>query len=158
MGEIIKKIGNAVYYIIIAAVLVYIIYSGKYLIIYGTVKRLFVTIEKPYLSWEPDYSHAMARVKAENKPLFVLITAPDWCSYCKALEATTLQSEHVASFVYENYVALQILDTSPERKNFSYNSYPTILILSAEGKELERVKGFIGDRMLLSLLKEHSGK
>lgn len=158
MREQIQKLGNLTYYIIIGAALVYIVYSGKYLVIYGTIKRQFVTIEKPALNWQVDYYAAMERVKAENKPLFVLITAPEWCTYCKALEATTLQSQEITTLINDSYVALQILDTTPERKKFTFKSYPTILIFSASAEELERVKGFIGDRLLLSLLKEHADK
>lgn len=40
----------------------------------------------PTINWETSYKEAVAKAKAENKPLLVYFTGSDWCGICKLLD------------------------------------------------------------------------
>ncbi len=68
------------------------------------------------LSWADSYADAVAKAKAENKNVLVLISK-DRCRWCKKLKTTTLQDEAVVARVERGYVAVEVtrgVDDYPE--------------------------------------------
>jgi thiol:disulfide interchange protein DsbD len=93
---------------------------------------------------EQDLEGALARAKAEHKLVLVDIYA-DWCAQCKELDEKTWPEAGVKQWIAQNAVAIRI-DTDAKRKDLAtklqIRSYPTVLLLDADGKELRRVLGF----------------
>jgi len=104
---------------------------------------------------EQDLEGALAKAKAGNKVVLVDIYA-DWCAQCKELDENTWPDPAVASWIRENAVAIRI-DTDRVRKDLTgrlqIRSYPTVILLDAEGREIRRSLGFQKPDEMLKFLK-----
>jgi thioredoxin-like negative regulator of GroEL len=85
---------------------------------------------------------ALAAGRAERKPVLVELTA-EWCSSCKELELKTLSRGRVQRFLEKRFVAIQVDGEKGEgpalRKRFHVVGYPTVLVLDANGREIDRL-------------------
>jgi len=93
---------------------------------------------------EQDLEGALAKAKVEHKLVLVDIYA-DWCAQCKELDEKTWPDPALKQWVAQNAVPIRI-DTDARRKDLAtklqIRSYPTVLLLDAEGRELRRILGF----------------
>jgi len=93
---------------------------------------------------EQDLEGALVRAKAEKKVVLVDIYA-DWCAQCKELDEKTWPDPALKAWIAPNAVPIRI-DTDARRKDLAtklqIRSYPTVLLLDADGKELRRILGF----------------
>ncbi|WP_306590537.1 cytochrome c biogenesis protein CcdA [Geothrix sp. 21YS21S-4] len=101
--------------------------------------------KEDHAGWlEQDFDGALAKAKAEKKLVLVDIYA-DWCAQCKELDEKTWPDAGVKQWIAQNAVAIRI-DTDARRKDLAgklqIRSYPTVLLLDAEGRELRRILGF----------------
>lgn len=103
---------------------------------------------------EQDLEGALAQAKAERKLVLVDIYA-EWCAQCKELDEKTWPDPGVKGWVAANAVAIRI-DTDAKRKDLAeklqIRSYPTVLLLDAEGRELRRILGFQGPNAMKAWL------
>ncbi|MBI3130821.1 MAG: thioredoxin family protein [Acidobacteria bacterium] len=103
-------------------------------------------VEGPKASlWiEQDYEQALAKAKAEGKVVLV-DTYAEWCAQCHELDEKTWPDAAVQAWVKAHAIAVRI-DTDKVRPDLAPNlgirSYPTVLVLDADGKELKRSLGF----------------
>lgn len=102
-------------------------------------------VKDEHAGWlEQDLEGALAKAKAERKVVVVDIYA-DWCAQCKELDEKTWPEAGVKQWLAQNAVAIRI-DTDAKRKDLAaklqIRSYPTVLMLDAEGRELRRILGF----------------
>jgi thiol:disulfide interchange protein DsbD len=103
------------------------------------------TVKEEHAGWlEQDLEGALARAKTEHKLVLVDIYA-EWCAQCKELDEQTWPAASVQQWISQNAVAIRI-DTDAKRKDLAtrlqIRSYPTVLMLDADGKELRRILGF----------------
>ena len=103
------------------------------------------TAKEEHAGWlEQDLEGALAKAKADRKLVLVDIYA-DWCAQCKELDEKTWPDSGVKQWIAQNAVAIRI-DTDAKRKDLAaklqIRSYPTVILLDAEGKELRRILGF----------------
>ena len=101
--------------------------------------------KEEHAGWlEQDLEGALAKAKAERRLVLVDIYA-DWCAQCKELDEKTWPDVGVKQWIAQNAVAIRI-DTDAKRKDLAtklqIRSYPTVLLLDAEGRELRRILGF----------------
>jgi len=101
--------------------------------------------KEEHTGWlEQDLEGALARAKAERKLVLVDIYA-DWCAQCRELDEKTWPDAGIQQWITQNAVAIRI-DTDARRKDLAeklqIRSYPTVLLLDAEGRELRRILGF----------------
>jgi thiol:disulfide interchange protein DsbD len=93
---------------------------------------------------EQDLEGALVRAKTEHKLVLVDIYA-EWCAQCKELDQQTWPDASVKQWLAQNAVPIRI-DTDAKRKDLAtklqIRSYPTVLLLDADGKELRRSLGF----------------
>ncbi len=102
-------------------------------------------VKEEHAGWlEQDLEGALAKAKAERKVVLVDIYA-DWCAQCKELDEKTWPDASVKQWIAQNAVAIRI-DTDARRKDLAaklqIRSYPTVILLDAEGRELRRILGF----------------
>lgn len=86
--------------------------------------------------------------KKEQKPLFAIFTA-GWCSPCREFENETLYNPDIASLL-SGFILVKVDTDKPEIRpiieRYGVRQIPTVLMISTEGKELERVTGFYPPR------------
>ena len=79
------------------------------------------------LPWEKDYATALAKAKAEKRPLFLMLTAT-WCGPCKMLEGQTLLAPAIRSGLKE-FVWVKAYEDAALNKRFNLAGYPTLVFL-----------------------------
>jgi thiol:disulfide interchange protein len=104
---------------------------------------------------EHDYEAAQTKAKAEGKMVLV-DTFTDWCAQCKELDEKTWPDPLVVDWIKNNAIAVRI---DPEKvrpdlaKPLGVVAYPTIILLTADGKEVRRLNGFHKPEKMLEWLK-----
>ncbi len=100
---------------------------------------------------ENDYEGALAKAKAEQK-LVLVDTYAQWCAQCKELDEKTWPDPAVQAWIRQHAVAVRI-DTDKVRPDLAtklkIQSYPTVLLLDAEGREVRRSLGFQKPKAML---------
>src|SRR6478609_3668022 len=109
-------------------------------------------------TWQTNLDAAKAQAKKENKALLLDFTGSDWCPPCKQLKATVFEKPEFGKFAEKNLVLLEVdfprgkkLPADVKKQNdklqekFNIDAFPTIVIISADGKELGRFRGYDGD-------------
>jgi len=101
--------------------------------------------KEEHAGWlEQDLEGALAKARADKKLVLVDIYA-EWCAQCKELDEKTWPDAGVQQWIAQNAVAVRI-DTDAKRKDLAaklqIRSYPTVILLDAEGRELRRLLGF----------------
>lgn len=103
-----------------------------------------------------DLESALARAKAEHKIVLVDIYA-EWCAQCHELDEKTWSDPAVQKWIAENAIAVRI-DTDKARPDLAVSlkigSYPTVLVLDANGQEKKRSLGFQKAASMLAWLKQ----
>lgn len=101
-----------------------------------------------------DLEGALRKAKAENKLVLVDIYA-EWCAQCKELDHKTWPDADVKAWIAKNVIAIRI-DTDKQRpdlaKRLEVRSYPSVILLDAEGKEQRRILGFQKPKEMLGFL------
>ena len=110
------------------------------------------------VAWLDSYEKAVALAKEQGKPLMVDVMA-DWCSICKRMDAEVYTRADVAASAAK-FVAVKVDgDKLPElKKKFDVSGYPTLVLLTPDGKEVGRVRGGVPYQLLISALDDAAGK
>jgi thioredoxin-related protein len=105
-------------------------------------------------TWLTDYAAARAQASKENKKLLLDFTGSDWCGYCIKLDKEVLGTPEFAAFAQDyilvrlDYPRKKTLPTAEKEQNaklkaeFKIEGYPTLIVASADGHELNRVVGY----------------
>jgi thioredoxin-related protein len=108
--------------------------------------------------WLTDLPKAQAQAKKENKLVLMDFNGSDWCPPCKALRENVLSSEAFLEFARKNLVLVDV-DFPRQKKQreevrkanealsdkFGISVFPTVIVLSSDGKELKRTEGYGGE-------------
>jgi len=99
------------------------------------------------IRWERSFDEALKRAKASRKPILVDFWA-EWCGWCHRLDKTTYVDPVVVRKA-EEFVAVKV-NTEGSAKDaevalhYDVQSLPTIVFLSPEGRQIQRLNGFQG--------------
>ena len=109
------------------------------------------------LEWLTDLAQAKSLAKAGNKLVLMDFTGSDWCPPCKQLKKNVFSSEEFATFAKAHLVLVEVdfpraKKQSAELKKanqalsekFAIEAYPTVIVLSPEGKQLSKDTGYGG--------------
>lgn len=92
------------------------------------------------------------KAKAENKLIFVDVYAI-WCGPCKTMDKHVFNNEKVGTFYNTNFIPFKMDAEKGEGPDFAkeYNitSYPTLLFIDGEGKQIMRKGSMDVDEFLL---------
>lgn len=87
---------------------------------------------------------ALKKAKAENKPLFIDVYAT-WCGPCKYLTKEVFVQEELGAFMNQHFINLKLDGEQGDgdylMSEFGLDAYPTMLFLSADKVELNRIVG-----------------
>jgi thiol-disulfide isomerase/thioredoxin len=92
---------------------------------------------KSDVNWVTSYDEAFKKAKSSGKNVFVIITAPSWCGYCRYLERDVFSKASVAETLNQGFVPLRLLDTNADRNKFQFSGYPSMKVASPAGKILK---------------------
>lgn len=102
------------------------------------------------------YANALKEAKTQNKLVFI-DAYTDWCGWCKKLDKTTFKDSSVVQYMNDHFIVLKLDMEHGEGPSIGnkYNvySYPTLLFLQQDGKEVVRVEGFINAEEFLKYAK-----
>lgn len=111
----------------------------------------------PQANWLTDLDDALEQASKENKLVFADFTGSDWCRPCVAFHKNVLTQPDFLKYAQANLVLVEI--DYPIRKpqpaelkktnqalkeKFQIKSWPTIIVLSTEGRILHREEGYEG--------------
>jgi thiol:disulfide interchange protein DsbD len=113
------------------------------------------SVEAGPKAWmEQDLEGALKKAKAEHKLVLVDIYA-EWCAQCKELDEKTWPDADVKAWIEKNAVPVRI-DTDKRRpdlaKKLEIRSYPSVILLDGDGREVRRSLGFQKPETMLKFL------
>jgi thioredoxin-related protein len=104
--------------------------------------------------WLTDFEQAKALAAEKNRPVLLNFTGSDWCPPCIQLKKDILSTDEFGKYAEEELVLLELdfprRTPQPEnlkRQNeelagaFDVEGFPTLILLSPQGKELARNVG-----------------
>jgi thioredoxin-related protein len=99
--------------------------------------------------WSENLEAAKALAKKEGKPILLDFTGSDWCGWCIKLDKEVFSQREFKQFAKENLILVTVDFPHQERqtkrlkeqnealaKQYGINSYPTIVLIDAEGKKI----------------------
>jgi thioredoxin-like negative regulator of GroEL len=104
-------------------------------------------------NWRHDYAAARKEASETGKPL-LMDFGTEACVWCRKLDATTFRDPRVVKLLNERFIPVKI-DANREirlTQALAIDSYPTIVLASAEGKILGRHVGYADYSELSTLL------
>lgn len=95
------------------------------------------------IEWIADVDRAASESRRTDKPMLVKVST-DWCGYCKKMQRETFNTKQISNHVNQCFIPVY-LDGDKHKslvQQLGVRSYPTTLVVSAEGKVLSRITGF----------------
>ena len=121
---------------------VFVIYSAHNFLSYTEKHRDKFDIPMAVKFEKTDFNSALAKAKTENKYVFIdFYTA--WCGPCLKFTQNILTDEEVGNAMNASFINLKYDAEKGEgktlAKKYDVHSYPTLLILDADGKVIENL-------------------
>lgn len=108
--------------------------------------------EKGIQFQELSLKDAMAKAKKEHKLIFVDVYTT-WCGPCKLLKKNTFPDEKLGNYYNKNFISIAADAEQGEWIQFAEKNavqgYPTMMILDADGKVIDRTMGYMPAEPLL---------
>ncbi|MEQ9366056.1 MAG: thioredoxin fold domain-containing protein [Leptospirales bacterium] len=104
--------------------------------------------------WPGDYEAALKKARAGKRLVIVDIYAP-WCGYCRKLQNEVYPSKEVRA-VTDQFVRVRIDgEKHPElMRKYGVRGFPTIILLDSNGKEIDRIGGYMPARPFARKLRD----
>jgi protein disulfide-isomerase len=126
------------------------------LIVFG-----FVTTIARGSEWQTDYEQALATAKAAKKCVLLNFTGSDWCGPCIEMRKVVFSKAAFLNYAKANLILVEL--DYPRRKalpeqvvkqnerlmqqyGIDKSGYPTVILLSPDGKSLGQLEGYGGER------------
>ncbi|OGV32440.1 MAG: hypothetical protein A2020_01965 [Lentisphaerae bacterium GWF2_45_14] len=101
--------------------------------------------------WTTDFEKAKKTAKEKNLLILADFSGSDWCGWCKKLDAEVFSKAEFLGFAKKNFVLVMVdfprmkqLPSNVMKQNnalqakYKIEGYPTVIIMNAVGKELDR--------------------
>jgi len=111
-------------------------------------------------AWTSDYKKAQEEAKTNHKPVLLNFTGSDWCGYCIMLDRAILSKPEFKDYASKNLVLVEVdfpnrggarwkaqsIDVKKQNaelaEKYDVMGFPTLVILSPDGKMLWRFEGY----------------
>lgn len=110
------------------------------------------------VKWMTNFDEALVRAKKEKKLVMVDVYT-DWCGWCKKLDKDVYSKKEVIEKLEKDFIAVK-LNPEKSQKNrkiaggFDVNGYPTIIFVGTDGKQVDRIGGYVPAEEFLKKLNE----
>ncbi len=96
------------------------------------------------------YRDALAKAQSENKAVFVMFTAPEWCGPCKQMERKVVETDTFKEYVERRLVLVTFIvprgkpETDAEKLTMEMadlmkiDGVPTLIMTTPDGREIMR--------------------
>ena len=98
--------------------------------------------------WSTDLEKALAKAKAENKSVLVEFTGSDWCPPCIAMRKNVFSKKEFVDAASKKFILVELdfpkgdkavaEKNQPLAEKYKIEGYPTVVLLTPEGKEFTR--------------------
>ena len=101
--------------------------------------------------WMTDFEKAKETAGKENKPILLVFSGSDWCSWCIKLDREVFSTSAFREWAADNIVCMladfpAVKDLAPDLKSqneklrdtYNVEGYPTVLLLKADGSVIAR--------------------
>ncbi len=114
-------------------------------------RRLQAGLGERAARWNLSLSSAEFEAAKFDLPIYLLFTGSTWCPPCQALERIVLSSAEFQEFANSDLVLCKVdvprpggslTSSNSLTRQFEVNSYPTVVLLDARGKEIGRFAGY----------------
>lgn len=105
--------------------------------------------------WMTNYNEALALAAKQDRPVLLDFTGSDWCPPCMKLHEDIFEKPEFSAFAREKLITVMLdfprsKELSPELKKqneelaqkYAVRGFPTLILLSPQGKELDRKVGY----------------
>lgn len=109
-------------------------------------------VQSQNVEWLTDVHAAQEKAKAENKLVLLDFTGSDWCSWCIKLKREVFDQPEFAEYAQRKLVMVEVdfphRRTLPQpqqlanlhlQHTYGVHSYPTLILLNHEGKQIGRI-------------------
>lgn len=105
------------------------------------------------MPWLPLSAETFARAKTEGK-LIVLDGSAEWCHWCHVMEEQTYGDPRVRALLEARFLAVKVdVDSRPDlEERYGDYGWPATVVLSPEGQELGKLRGYIEAERFLEIL------
>jgi len=124
------------------------------------VLAALVVAARAELSWQTNLETAKQQAKKEDKVVLMDFTGSDWCGFCIRLKKAVWDKPEFAKYAEKNLVLVELdfphnkkLPAEVSKQNntlqdkYKVESFPTVVVLDGDGKELDRMEGYEGDNV-----------
>lgn len=118
-------------------------------LILATVVTLHAEGRSSRITWLTNYDEAVKISRASSKPILLLFTGSDWCTWCIKLEKEALNTPEFAEAAADKFVFVKLdfpvnKALSPEltaqnkrlQKDFNVSGFPTVILLDTQQKSI----------------------
>ena len=108
------------------------------------------------IEFRKDWKDAIKEAKNLHRRVFFVFHT-DWCPHCRHLLGTTLKDPKVLEyFEKEGYILISV---NPEKdrvaeKRFRVYGYPTMIVFDKNGKEIDRILGYMDSSELIKTIED----
>lgn len=117
---------------------------------------------KPYAKWVVSYNRAVEQAKQTGRPIMLVFSGSDWCSWCQKLSQEVFTTHEFARWSTDNVIKVEVdfpmshplpeevrLQNERLKNRFADEivSYPTVLFISPDGKILGKTGYVAGGAM-----------
>ncbi len=127
------------------------------------------------LNWYTNYDEAVKAAKASSKPLLLLFTGSDWCTWCKKLDKEVFASPEFANAAADKFIFVMVdfpvnkslpdnitKQNKELQKKYGIAGYPTVVLLDPTHQKQIATTGYKPGggaeyaKHLLSLIQSHA--
>jgi len=106
--------------------------------------------------WREDYDIALGQSRSLEKPAIIYFDAI-WCSWCQQYKHDVLDRPKVKTYLKKHYIPIVVdFDSRPDLfDRFAGRGLPFTVILSPNGKVVNRFSGILDEKDFLEMLREN---
>lgn len=105
------------------------------------------------IGWYEYSGDAFKKAQEQGKPIFIYVTA-SWCFWCRAFEEDVLETEEVASYINQHYIAVFLdYDARPDLGGrYQRGGLPTLVFLAPNREPIASLTGYMSRENFLLVL------
>jgi len=123
------------------------------------ISAIFLLILSAGAARADEYSDALKKAKAENKPLLLYFYS-NYCTYCEAMDRNVLSDKDIKKSLATDVVYLRVNVDEKRETAARYNirGYPTTYLLDPAGKRIAVIPGYMSRKDFGKILAFLKGK